>query len=267
VGGLADYFALPATQEELVALLNECPNAIIIGNGSNLLFPDEGIRGLVISTLALRELTREGEYGLRAQAGALMPAIASFAQRIAFGGIEFVCGIPGTIGGGLVMNAGAYNGSLSDVIVESVYWDDGIHVETVHHFSYRHSVYTDAPQRKILSVLLQLKEGDPEAIASRIAWLTQKRKERQPIEWPSAGSAFKRPDGDFAARFIDECGLKGLRVGGAQVSEKHAGFIINTGNATCRDILGLIEKIQQEVQLQTGVLLEPEIHIIKEGRE
>lgn len=263
VGGPAEFFALPATKQELTDLLTACPNARIIGNGSNLLCPDAGLRGMVISTLNMRALNRLDEKRITVESGALLPAAASFAWKLGLSGLEFASGIPGTIGGGLVMNAGAYEREMSDVVAESVYWSDGEHTLTEHDFAYRASVYESHPERVILSAVLTLTPEDPAVIRERMDNLTRRRREKQPIEWPSAGSAFKRPKDAYAAELIDRCGLKGVSIGGAAVSEKHAGFIINTGGATCDDVLRLMEQITETVFRIAGIRLEPEIRIEK----
>jgi UDP-N-acetylmuramate dehydrogenase len=259
IGGLADYFALPATANELTELLSVCPDARILGNGSNVLCPDAGLRGMVISTLNMRALRRLDDTRICAESGALLPALAAFAWKLGLTGLEFASGVPGTAGGGLMMNAGAYGGEMSDVVFESVYWHNGEHSLKDHGFSYRTSVYETHPERVILSVVLHLEPGDPAAIRGHMDDLARRRREKQPTEWPSAGSAFKRPEGGYAAALIDQCGLKGARVGGAAVSEKHAGFIINTGGATCSDVLTLMEHVSDTVYRKTGVRLEPEI--------
>lgn len=262
IGGPAEYFALPATARELTDLLTVCTDAHVIGNGSNLLCPDEGLRGMVISTLNIRALNRLDETHISADCGALLPAVASFAWKIGLGGMEFASGIPGTLGGGLVMNAGAYGGEMSGIVVESVYWHDGEHSLREHGFAYRSSIYEKQPERVILSAVLHLEPDDPVSIRERMDELSRRRRESQPIDWPSAGSAFKRPKEGYAAALIEQCGLKGVRVGGAVVSEKHTGFIINTGGATCDDVLRLMEQIIETVFRQTGIRLEPEIRRI-----
>ena len=259
VGGPAEFFALPDSTTELIDLLAVCPEARVIGNGSNLLCPDEGLRGMVISTLNMRSMRRLDETCLYAESGALLPAAAAFAWKLGLSGLEFASGIPGTLGGGILMNAGAYGGEMSSVVVESVYWRDGEHTVYEHMFDYRTSIYEAHPERVILSSVLRLSPGDPLAIRERMDELAHRRREKQPLEWPSAGSAFKRPAGGYADALIEQSGLKGANVGGAAVSEKHAGFVINKGGATCEDILRLMEHVAKTVFRETGVRLEPEI--------
>ncbi|MCL2030672.1 MAG: UDP-N-acetylmuramate dehydrogenase [Oscillospiraceae bacterium] len=262
VGGPAEFFAFPATARELTGLLDACPDARVLGNGSNVLCPDAGLRGMVISTLNMRALRRLDTTLLYAESGALLPAAAAFAWKLGLSGLEFASGIPGTAGGGLLMNAGAYGGQMSDVVAESVYWHGGEHVLEDHGFAYRTSVYGTRPERVILSVVLRLEPGDPASIRGRMDELTRLRREKQPVEWPSAGSVFKRPKDGYASALIEQCGLKGAREGGAAVSEKHAGFILNTGGATCADVLRLMERVTDTVYRETGIRLEPEVRVL-----
>ncbi|MDR1736227.1 MAG: UDP-N-acetylmuramate dehydrogenase [Oscillospiraceae bacterium] len=260
IGGPAEYFALPALEKELTALLAACPDARIIGNGSNLLCPDAGLRGMVISTVNMRALTRLDETHILAECGALLPAAAAFAWKLGLAGLEFATGIPGTVGGGLVMNAGAYGGEMSGVVTESRFLRDGAQAtQHEHAFRYRGSVYADDPGKTVLSAVFALTPDDPAEIRARMDDLSLRRREKQPTEWPSAGSAFKRPKDGFAAEIIEKCGLKGFRIGGAAISEKHAGFIINLGGASCDDVLRLLEHTASVVYKATGVELQPEI--------
>ncbi|MDR0248136.1 MAG: UDP-N-acetylmuramate dehydrogenase [Oscillospiraceae bacterium] len=264
IGGPAELFALPCREEEMTALLRAAPDAAVIGNGSNLLVGDRGIRGLVICTAALRQITREGDCLVLA-AGAPLPRAANFALECGLAGLEFCGGIPGTAGGALCMNAGAYDGEMADVVVSSRYAEGGqTRAETDHAFAYRRSVYTDNPRRAVLSVTLRLAEGDKAAIGAKMESIAAKRRERQPLDRPSAGSAFRRPGSRAAAELIESCGLKGAAVGGAQVSEKHAGFIINRGGATCEDVKRLLALVGETVLRETGVALEPEIKMMGE---
>ncbi len=263
VGGPADVFLRPHGKAELLACLNACPDALVIGNGSNLLVADDGIRGTVISTVMAREIARVGEHGISAECGVLLSALAGFAWRLGLGGLEFSAGIPGTVGGALSMNAGAYNHEISEVVSSSANWrPDGELNLTEHGFGYRASVYRQDPLLVALSATFLLTPDDSLSIRARMDDFSQRRREKQPFEWPSAGSAFKRPPGHYAGELIEQCGLKGLQIGGARVSEKHAGFIINAGGATCDDIVRLIAHIQQTVQRQAGVSLEPEIAMV-----
>ena len=204
---------------------------------------------------------------LAAEGGAPLARLALCACEQGLTGLEFAHGIPGTVGGGLAMNAGAYGGELRQVVqsVQVLFPEEGIRTLTGEEmaFGYRRSLLTDHPEAVALSAVFSLTPGDPEAIREQMRELMGRRKASQPLEWPSAGSTFKRPAGHFAGTLIDQCGLKGLTVGGAQVSEKHAGFVINRGGATAADILALIQKVQSAVLEQTGVRLEPEVRIVE----
>ena len=203
---------------------------------------------------------------ISAAAGVSLARLADFACKQGLAGLEFAHGIPGTLGGAVCMNAGAYGGEMSQVL-ESVtaLFPDGIRTIPLAELDlgYRHSLFTDHPEAVVLGAVVRLRPGDPEAIRAQMRQLMDRRKASQPLEWPSAGSTFKRPTGYFAGTLIEQCGLKGLTVGGAQVSEKHAGFLINTGGATCTDVLELIRQVQQRVWEETGVRLEPEVRIIR----
>ena len=271
VGGPADVLFLPASVEELQTALAaakaEGIQVCLIGNGSNLIVRDGGIRGLVIALgEPFSEVRVEGAQ-VWAQAGARLSAVAAAAQRAGLAGLEFASGIPGTLGGGCAMNAGAYGGELKDVLV----WADVLLDGELRRLSrdemdmgYRSTL----PLRRgavVLSACFELRSDDCEAIQERMRDLANRRRERQPLNLPSAGSTFKRPEGHFAGALIEQCGLKGCTIGGAQVSEKHAGFIVNTGDATAADILQLIGHVQAVVQAQTGVLLEMEVRVLGEN--
>lgn len=240
----------------------------IIGNGSNLLVRDGGIRGLVLRISGgLNAIRREGDC-LLVQAGASLAAVAAFARDEGLSGMAELGGIPGTVGGGVLMNAGAYGAELAQLVTqaEGVSLSDGrrvVYPADQLDFAYRHSALMDAGV-VITQATLALTPGDPEAIRARMEECAKARREKQPLTLPSAGSTFKRPEGHFAARLIDDCGLRGLTVGGAQVSEKHAGFIVNIGGATARDMLELMRQVEQRVFEQTGVQLEPEVRILGE---
>ena len=231
VGGPARRMVRPASEAACAALLDAAETAgwplLMLGNGSNLLAADEGLDALVVHTGRLDRLERTGERTLRAQAGVSLARLASFAQREGLAGLAFAHGIPGSLGGAVCMNAGAYGGELSQVVTAAEAWLAG-------------------------RGIVRLAGED----------LSRRRREKQPLELPSAGSTFKRPQGHFAGALIEQCGLKGTRVGGAQVSEKHAGFIVNTGGATSADVLGLIREVQRVVKEKTGVELEPEVRIV-----
>ena len=255
VGGPAKRMAFPGSTEELVIL-----------DGTNLLFPDEGLDAVVIATGEMKEIRRSGADELSADAGVSLARLATFAWQEGLTGLEFAHGIPGSLGGGIVMNAGAYDGSLSDVLTEvTALFPDGVrtlHAEELQ-LSYRHSIFIEQPEAVVLRAKLRLRPGDAAAIRARMDELMAKRKASQPLEYPSAGSTFKRPTGYFAGRLIEDAGLKGVSVGGAMVSPKHAGFVINTGGATCADVLALIETVQKRVFDASGVRLEPEVRLIR----
>lgn len=270
IGGPAQLFLCPASQEQLSAVCREAARLYVpltvIGNGSNLLVADEGIRGAVIHIgRGFQELRPDGPTGLVCGAGVPLKRLCLFALENSLTGLEFAYGIPGSAGGAAFMNAGAYGGEMKDILKACDHIDaqgvSGRLEGEALALSYRHSAYSE--NGCIITTLhLSLAQGEPEAIAQRHKELMARRKEKQPLEYPSAGSVFKRPEGYFAGTLIEQCGLKGKTVGGAQVSRKHAGFIINTGNATCADVLALIRLIQEEVFKAAGVKLEPEIRRI-----
>lgn len=272
IGGPADVLVNIASPSEIplalrAAKLAEVP-VTLIGNGSNTLVRDGGVRGLVIridGTMA--GIRREGDM-VYAQSGALLRSVANFAMNEGLTGMEEVAGIPGTVGGGVIMNAGAYGGEMSQIVtrVDTIAQSDGKPVSfegDALGFGYRRSAMMHAGVI-VTEVALQLRPGDPAQIKARMDELAKARREKQPLEYPSAGSTFKRPEGYFAARLIDECGLRGLSVGDAQVSEKHAGFVINRGSARASDVLELMDQVKLRVYEATGVILEPEIRIIGE---
>jgi len=268
IGGEVRAYALPENTAELTKLCNILrENGImpmVLGNGTNILFPDEGLKNVfIISTekLCTMEMTEDG--AIYAEAGISLSKLSVFARQNSLTGLEFAGGIPGSLGGGALMNAGAYGGELKDVI-ESVtcLCLPELELRTLKNeeckFCYRGSAFKDM-RCVILSAVLRPAKGDIDAISARMRELAEKRREKQPLDMPSAGSAFKRPEGYFAAALIDECGLKGYRVGGAQVSEKHAGFVVNAGGATAKDVRTLMEDVRRIVLEKKGVELEPEI--------
>ncbi|QUA53359.1 UDP-N-acetylmuramate dehydrogenase [Aristaeella lactis] len=268
LGGPADYMVFPRDGEEIAAMFREAAeNSVpvtVIGHGSNLLVLDGGIRGLVICIgKNMRKITREGNI-LKAQAGAMLGSVALEAAEAGLTGLEFASGIPGTVGGGVTMNAGAYDGEMAQVVTEvRGIRPDGTAVclsREEMDFSYRHSVVQEK-DFIVTEVTFELQPGDPAAIRARMSELNAKRSEKQPLDLPSAGSTFKRPEGYYAAALIDQCGLKGYSIGGARVSEKHAGFLVNTGTSS-RDFLNLMKKVQAIVEERAGVRLEPEIRIV-----
>ncbi len=265
-GGSADIMICPESCSELknvVKFLHEIKSEYyILGNGSNLLVSDNGIRKPVIYIGKELSSIDVFEDCITVRAGALLSSVARKALENSLTGFEFAAGIPGTIGGALIMNAGAYGGEMKDV-VEAVSFLDSEGNEyvvsgTEMEFSYRHSALSDT-DCIITGTTLNLQKGDKEDINKKMSELASKRREKQPLEFPSAGSTFKRPTGYFAGTLIEEAGLKGKAIGGAQVSEKHAGFIINKGNATTTDILNLIEYVKEQVYNKNGVILETEV--------
>ena len=267
LGGPADYMVFPRDGEEIAAMFREAAEngvpVTVIGHGSNLLVLDGGIRGLVICIgKNMRKITRDGN-SLKAQAGAMLGSAALEAAEAGLTGLEFASGIPGTVGGGVTMNAGAYDGEMAQVVTEvRGIRPDGTAVRLSREemdFGYRHSVVQEK-DFIVTEVTFELKPGDPAMIRARMSELNAKRSEKQPLDLPSAGSTFKRPEGYYAAALIDQCGLKGYSIGGARVSEKHAGFLVNTGTSS-RDFLNLMKKVQAIVEERAGVRLEPEIRI------
>ncbi len=268
IGGSADLAAFPRTKEELAALLllakKENLRTLVVGNASNMLFDDAGFRGLIVFTSAMKKVTWFGNE-VEAEAGASLTALAWEAAKRGLTGLEHAYGIPATVGGAVYMNAGAYGGEIAETLTESTYFDG----ETIrtrpladHAFGYRKSIYQTSGDI-ILSARFSLQKGDSDAIKALCEERFLKRKTSQPLEFPSAGSVFKRPEGHFAGALIEQSSLKGYRIGGAEVSEKHAGFIVNRGGATSKDVLALIEHIQNEVMKRFGVSLETEIIHIK----
>nr|WP_325211909.1 UDP-N-acetylmuramate dehydrogenase [uncultured Oscillibacter sp.] len=272
VGGPAKRMAFPKNGEQLVLLLSmarECgARPLVAGNGTNLLAPDEGLDRLVVGTgrLCRLEMGEEPDT-IIAGCGVSLARLADFACKQGLTGLEFAHGIPGTVGGGVCMNAGAYGGELKQAVsgVSALFPEEGVKYLSGEElsFGYRRSFLTEHTEAAALYAVFRLSAGDPENIRETMGDLMARRKASQPLEWPSAGSTFKRPEGCFAGTLIDQCSLKGRMVGGAQVSEKHAGFIINRGGATCADIKELIRQVQEAVLEKTGVRLEPEVKFVE----
>lgn len=269
IGGPARYFFIPKRKEEIKLVLDYCRSEkkryFVLGNGSNVLFADEGFDGIVISISEyMNNITAEG-HSIYAEAGALLSKTAAFAAKHALTGMEFAAGIPGSIGGAIVMNAGAYGGEMKDIVsFADILEADGTirrYDREALDFGYRKSVIDG--RKIVLGVALKLREGDTEAIGRKMEELKTARISKQPLEYPSAGSAFKRPEGYFAAKLIDDSGLRGCRVGGAMVSEKHCGFVINYENATAADVMALLEVVRKTVYEKYQVMLEPEVRIIR----
>lgn len=272
IGGPAELFVTPESEAALCRAVEACRAADlpyqIVGNGSNLLVSDEGIEGAVIAVGEGLDGVEPVPGGLRAGAGVRLSSLCRAAQAQGLSGLEFAFGIPGTLGGGLFMNAGAYGGELAQVVrrVRVLTREGELRTREAAQcaFGYRHSAFMDNGD-VILAAELALTPDDPAAIEARMQTYLQRRKEKQPLEYPSAGSVFRRPAGHYAGALIERSGLKGARVGGAQVSEKHAGFIINCGGATAGDVRALIEQIQRKVRQDSGVELECEVRFI--GRD
>lgn len=267
VGGSVPLMALPRTVQQASAAVKiaaeEGITPFFLGNGSNLLVPDNGVDVFVIKTVhGLNDVSLNGET-IIAQSGVLLSRLAVIARDNGLTGLEFAHGIPGSLGGAVTMNAGAYDGEMSQVVASLTFLNTSGSEETTDQFdfSYRHSAFSDG-SRMILKAELKLQKGDTATIRAHMEDLMDRRKSKQPLEWPSAGSTFKRPHGYFAAALIDQCGLKGFTIGGAQVSEKHAGFVINKGNATCCDILELMDYVRNQVYDRFGVVLEPEVKLL-----
>lgn len=270
-GGPASLFIRPRTTEEIKGVLKLLKRSevdfFILGNGSNLLVSDKGYDGVVISLANFDDIKIEDETKVIAQAGAMNSAIASLARDNSLTGFEFAAGIPGTIGGAMIMNAGAYGGEMKDITAKvTVLSSDGEVIKLdgqAMKFGYRTSAIK-GKKFVVLSVLLELQKGNKDEIAGKMQELALKRKEKQPLEFPSAGSTFKRPEGYFAGKLIEDSGLRGFCVGGAAVSEKHCGFVINKGKATSSDIYNLIKHVQDKVYEDFSVKLEPEVIMLGE---
>ncbi|WP_455192129.1 UDP-N-acetylmuramate dehydrogenase [Gemmiger sp.] len=275
IGGPAAFWCTPQDAEQLRRTLQLCrENGVrvyLLGNGSNTLFDDAGFDGAVIDMRGLSGM--EGSdldadaVRITAGAGQTLGRLCSKAQTLGLTGLEFACGIPGTVGGAVYMNAGAYGSELKDVLESVTFLDSDLQLRTLPAadlaMGYRTSIFEQNPDWCILSATVVLHRGDGAAVLARMQELLGKRRDKQPLEWPSAGSTFKRPQGAFAGKLIEDCGLRGFTVGGAQISEKHCGFVINRGGATCADVVTLTEQVRQIVEARTGFVLEREIRVVK----
>lgn len=272
VGGPADVIVFPEAAQDIIKVLEFAKenniHITVIGNGSKVLIVDQGIRGIVIKlTSKFSHYEIDGEY-ITVEAGMPLPKLAILAKDAGLSGLEFASGIPGNIGGAIYMNAGAYNGSMEDLVIETTYLDKDLNIRTLNHdahnFSYRTSYFKQNAdeQNIILSTKLKLHFGNKEEIAELMKTNNESRSSKQPLEYPNAGSTFKRPEGYFVGKLIDDLGLKGYKIGGAQVSTKHSGFIVNTGNATAKDVLDLIEYIKEKVLEANNLKLEEEIIVL-----
>ncbi len=272
IGGAATFAVFPKDKAELTSAITSIKESgmkyKVVGHGSNILFDDKGYEGAILFTKYINNVEyvhRADETLIRVGCGRNLTELAGdVGKKHSLTGLEFAYGIPGSVGGAIYMNAGAYGGEMSDIVIESEYYDtlnnSFVTLDAASHdFSYRHSIFHDHPEHIVISTLLKLKRGDAEEIFNLMNKNMSSRREKQPLEYPNAGSAFKRPAGHFAGKLIEDAELKGYTVGGAQVSEKHAGFLINRGGATSRDVLELIEHIQNIVKEKYGVDLESEI--------
>lgn len=266
IGGNADMFVSVSNTEQLKAVVTSCKDndipLFILGRGSNLLISDEGMCGVVLTLDGEFKDISSKENTIICGAGANLTKLCVFALSESLSGLEFAYGIPGSVGGAAYMNAGAYGGEMKDVVASVTHMTPNGDIVTLDaselQFSYRHSVYKNTDDI-ILFVTMNLQPADNAEIKAKMDDYINRRKSKQPLEYPSAGSVFKRPQGNFAGTLIEQCGLKGKTIGGAQVSQKHAGFIINVGDATCEDVLNLVKFVQDTVRTQTGYFLECEI--------
>lgn len=271
IGGKADFFAEPEDAAQISGLIKLCKEHdipfFILGNGSNLLVSDQGYRGLVIHILSRMSQIDVEENQVRAQAGAQLIKVAYEAKKHSLTGLEFASGIPGTIGGAVYMNAGAYGGEMKQVVtwVKAMDYDGNLYEINGEdmRFAYRHSIIEEK-HLIVLEAVFTLRKGQIACIDQEMQRLSKARRSKQPLEYPSAGSTFKRPEGYFAGKLIMDAGLRGAAIGGAQVSEKHCGFVINKGNATAQDVMRLISHVQKEVYRQFGVMLETEVKLLGE---
>ena len=269
IGGPADVYITPRSVDELVRVIALCREEntpfVVLGRGSNVLVPDEGIRRVVVQLYPHMKAAHWDGARLTAEAGAMLPDLATQALAAGFSGLEFAAGIPGTLGGAITMNAGAYDGEMAHVCESVTLLLPNGEVATLSsaemHFGYRQSAVAGLGA-VVLSATLRLTEAPAAEVKAKMDDFSQRRRAKQPLEFPSAGSAFKRPPGHFAGKLIEDAGLKGHQVGGAQVSPKHAGFIINTGGATAADVQALVAAVQQAVLANAGIALEPEMVLL-----
>lgn len=268
IGGNADFAVFPKSREQMADVLSAAKSTdvpiYIVGKGSNLLVSDEGYRGAVVFTGGMDRVEIDGNT-VYAEAGVSVTSLARFVAEKGLSGLEFAYGIPGTVGGAVYMNAGAYGSEMKNVTVSSDWWSPscgfGSFVGEEQKFDYRRSAYTNS-DKVILGCKISLSEGNSDEIMEYCRELMNRRRDKQPLEYPSAGSAFKRYPGRFTGQMIDEAGLKGFSVGGAAVSTKHAGFIINTGNATAKDVAELVKRIKEIIFEKEGVMIESEIRCL-----
>lgn len=271
IGGCTPLAIFPKNKEEAVFVIRGLLEAelpyLTLGNGSNVLIPDEGTEKIIVFTSEMTDIQFRVEKDftfITADAGVKLTHLAKEAAAHSLTGLEFAYGIPGTVGGAVMMNAGAYGGEIKDVVTDTLYIDNTGDVQLCtgeqHQFGYRKSLFSGGDV--VVSSVFKLRVGKEEEIEAKMVDYMSRRKEKQPLEYPSAGSVFKRPEGHFAGALIEQCGLKGFQIGGAKVSEKHAGFIVNVSDATCQDVKALILHIQKTVKEQCGVSLEPEVRFL-----
>ncbi len=270
IGGKCDFLVKPHCVGSIRDVLLFCrKNGIkyyILGKGSNVLVSDEGLRGVVVVISSAFSQITESEDGIYCEAGTSLTKLCTYAREHELTGLEFAYGIPGSVGGAVYMNAGAYGGEMKDVVVSCDYLDENFEAKTMSledmKLSYRRSVFCEKDYI-ILGALFKLQKGNKAEITAKMSELMEKRRSKQPLEYPSAGSTFKRPEGDFAGRLIEVSGLKGFTCGGAQVSEKHSGFVINKGGATCEDVKNVISAVKEQVYKDSGIMLECEVLILE----
>jgi UDP-N-acetylmuramate dehydrogenase len=271
IGGACDFLIkvnnLALIEKVAYFCINNSIPYCALGNGSNVLVRDEGVRGVILLLGSDFSKILTGDKSITCEAGASLTSLCNAARNNSFTGLEFAYGIPGTVGGAVYMNAGAYGGEMSNAVSVINYFDEGgddgygVYISNPEDFGYRKSPFTGT--KKIITYAsFKLQKCDKTQITAKMDDFMNRRKSKQPLEFPSAGSTFKRPEGDYASRLIDSCGLKGFSVGGAQVSEKHAGFIINRGGATCKDVLELIEAVRERVFKESGIMLEREVEVL-----
>ncbi len=270
IGGIADVLVIPESVDDITKVISyaRCNNikVTVIGNGSKIIVSDEGIEGIVIKISSkMSEVRIENDY-VYAEAGATMPYVAIKAKQASLSGFEFACGIPGTIGGGVKMNAGAYGSEIKNVLVSCQYLDDELNIIKKNcdelGFGYRDSIFIHNPNYVILTALFKLEKKDEHEIEENMNKNIEARKSKQPLEYPNAGSTFRRPEGYFVGKLIEDAGLRGYQIGDAQISEKHTGFIVNKGNATCSDVKKLVEYTQSVIKDKFNVDLKPEIEFL-----
>lgn len=269
IGGNCKLMVYPNSTSQIQDIIKVCQDNgilyIILGRGSNLLVSDSGYDGVVICSNKLNNINLISDTEIYCESGVNLIQLCNFALKKSLSGLEFACGIPGSVGGAIFMNAGAYGGEMRDIVQSVKYMDSIGNIYELESseldFSYRHSFFEDK-NHFILSAIIKLHKSDQHSIRSLMNDLLKKRKTKQPLEFPSAGSTFKRPKEGYAAALIEQCGLKGKTIGGAQISKKHSGFIVNIGNASCKDVNDLILETQKVVKQQTGIWLESEIKFI-----